>query len=226
MVNQDAIDDYTKNIIRMFQKANKFEIAEGCQWYAHARQLCLEVANMRGLPLSKVVGVVAALSPRLSWSHNLEAADKLIDTWLSNQKIKSNPMYGVVGFSNVLLDYKGWGFPRNKEKAIAVLDCESSDPEVIAVIVRGKAALKVNSFFWSILGSHDYVTVDGHAAGIAFGTRVVGVSLTATQYRVIAEAYLQVAEQLHLLPHQLQAITWLTYRRLYIEPFKEVAAQS
>ena len=98
----------------------------------------------------------------------------------------------------------------NKSKAITILNQTTEErPEDI---LGGK---KVVSFYRNICDPMDEepITVDGHAFCIAKGSREVGVRITPTAYDKVADAYRHVARNVGLVGNQVQAITWLTYRR-------------
>lgn len=91
------------------------------------------------------------------------------------------------------------------EKANAIR--EGADP----LIALGKG-MKTLSFYANILDPSDpvTVTVDTHAIKIAGINRdSVGKKL----YLAIADGYREVADYVGLLPQQVQAITWTTWRR-------------
>ena len=72
--------------------------------------------------------------------------------------------------------------------------------------------LKTRAFYGNILDPNDseIVTVDTHAIKIAGIDRdSVGKGL----YRAIADGYREAAEYVGILPQQMQAITWTTWRR-------------
>jgi hypothetical protein len=72
--------------------------------------------------------------------------------------------------------------------------------------------LKTRAFYVNILdpNNSDIVTVDTHAIKIAGINRdSVGVKL----YNAIADGYRECAEYVGILPQQIQAITWITYKR-------------
>jgi hypothetical protein len=71
---------------------------------------------------------------------------------------------------------------------------------------------KVMSFYLNLLGDGSAVTVDRHALRVAGlkGDKV----LTPKQYNALAQAYHKVAKRRKLKGYQVQAITWLVYRRV------------
>ena len=70
--------------------------------------------------------------------------------------------------------------------------------------------LKTRAFCLNILGFDQHVCIDRHAMTIA------GFSgnLTPKRYAEISEAYITAAYQLEISPANLQAITWVAYRRI------------
>ena|ERR1700675_2014060 len=51
---------------------------QGKQWYHEAHDFCLNLARDYNLPLDRVVGCLAALSPQCSWAVNKRATENLI----------------------------------------------------------------------------------------------------------------------------------------------------
>jgi hypothetical protein len=97
---------------------------------------------------------------------------------------------------------------------------ESAEPEAIESILKGR---KVTAFYRSIMGDPNAVCVDGHAYSVFIGQRIpttktpnIGKGL----YETIQRAYCLVADRSFdicghkLSPTQVQAVTWVTYRRL------------
>ena len=195
----------TRNISGMLQLANQADIEAGIEWYARAHRLASRLSEAYDLSLGQCVGVIAALSPNNKWSRNCIDAEAMIKAW----------SYGVDPTT-----VKVCTFNPNKAKAAEILALQDPSSVNIAAILNGR---KVSAFFLSIMGDPDAVCVDGHAYAIWIGERVpttqtpsIGVGL----YRDIARAYVLVAkrsEQLcgeKLTPTQVQAVTWVTYRRL------------
>jgi hypothetical protein len=101
-------------------------------------------------------------------------------------------------------------FTLNKVKALAIL--AGADP---LCTLKGN---KVRSFFSCVLNPQCYlVCVDGHAYGVAKGNgqRLQPKVIKDDEYLAISQAYQAVAAELNILPLQLQAITWLSYRRIH-----------
>jgi hypothetical protein len=77
---------------------------------------------------------------------------------------------------------------------------------------------KISAFFDNIMGG-DSVTVDGHARNIAYAERVGlksnAANIGKAEYRTIAQAYRDAAAILGIKACDLQAITWVTWRRIH-----------
>jgi hypothetical protein len=192
----------------MLQLASQADILSGLDWYKRAHKLGVRLIHAYdGLTLGQAVGVIAALSPNNKWIRNCTDAEAMIKAW----HMGADPM-GV----------KVCTFNPNKAKAAAILALTADDLETdtIAEILNGR---KVVAFYRSIMGDPDAVCVDGHAYAVWIGERVpttqtpsIGVKL----YADIARAYQLVAKRSYelcgvtLSPTQVQAVTWVTYRRL------------
>ena len=195
----------TRNIAGMLQLASQADIEAGIEWYARAHRLASRLSDAYDLSLGQAVGVIAALSPNNRWERNCADAEAMIKAWHHG----SDPSL-----------VKVCTFNTNKAKASAILDLADPSSINIAAILNGR---KVSAFFLSIMGDPDAVCVDGHAYAIWIGERVpttktpsIGVAL----YADIARAYVLVAKRSKelcgetLTPTQVQAVTWVTYRRL------------
>lgn len=194
----------TRHIAGMLQLASVADIAEGKHWYQRAYDLAVQLIHVyQPLTLGQAIGVIAALSPNNKWHRNCQDAERLIKAW-------------HVGAD--LMSVKVCTFNNNKQKAIAIL--ESPDSEAIESILNGR---KVVAFYRSISGYKDAVCVDGHAYAVFVGERIPTTKtpkLSAGLYDAIARSYILVSERSvelcghQLTPAQVQAVTWVTYRRL------------
>jgi hypothetical protein len=196
----------TRHISGMLQLASEADIFEGINWYQRAYDLAVRFIHAYdGLTMGQAVGVIAALSPNNRWERNCNDAEAMIKIWHSQGDYNS---------------IKVCTFNKNKQKAIDILSLESVDTEAIAGILKGQ---KVVAFYRSIMGDNNSVCVDGHAYAIFIGERIATSrtpSITPKLYETIQRAYKLVADRSDLLcghkltPTQVQAVTWVTYRRL------------
>jgi hypothetical protein len=196
----------TRNIAGMLQLASQSDIQAGIEWYDRAHKLGVRFIHAyEGLSLGQAVGVIAALSPNNKWERNCIDAEAMIKAW----------HYGADPTT-----VKVCTFNKNKAKAAAILNLDDPSSVNIAAILNGR---KVVAFFKSIMGDKEAVCVDGHAYAIWLGERIpttqtpsIGVAL----YADIARAYQLVAKRSYdlcgvtLSATQVQAVTWVTYRRL------------
>jgi len=195
----------TRHIAAMLALASQSDLAAGIEWYARAERLGHRLAHQYGCTFEQAVGVIAALSPNNRWARNCTDAESMIQAW-------------AVGADPLTVRVCTYGAMR--AKASSILQLASPDRETIAAILNGR---KITAFFLSITGQTDAVCVDGHAYAIWLGQRVpttktpaLGVKL----YADIARAYCVVAKRSTALcgealtPAQVQAVTWVTYRRL------------
>jgi hypothetical protein len=191
------------NILRVYHRASAFEIDAGLRWYftAHeeAKRLGNRISSLPGTihPILnertlRGAAIIAAVSPGLRWERNIEAAERIID--------------------GIGLEGLGVRWYDGVKKAQAILSGQPIDE-----VLKGN---KVRSFFANIAkpDNDKAVTIDGHAYAIWSAERKTldeTPGLSDSLYERIASDYRYAAEQVCVLPHQLQAITWTTWRRLH-----------
>ena len=197
----------TRNITGILSLATEADIFEGKEWYARAHRFGVQLIAAYDITMGQAVGVIAALSPNNKWERNCADADRLIEAYLSGHDLSLT---------------KVCTYNTNKQKAIDILslDTESLDSEAIVSILNGR---KITAFYRSIMGDPNAVCVDGHAYSVFIGQRIpttktpkIGKAL----YETIQRAYCLVADRSYeicghkLTPTQVQAVTWVTYRRM------------
>lgn len=172
-----------ENIVSVFDRATNEEVEHGLSWYLDANRIALDVGKG---DLKLGAGLLAVLSPRLKWNKNVEYA------------------YHAVEY--------GWPYPGMSaitNKVIRLLEGESAD-----TVVNGE---KTVSFYRNIVNPFsDDVTVDRHAIDIALATRHnddTRPSLSKSRYEELANAYRDAAKRCSIFPLELQAITWVAWRR-------------
>ena len=180
------------NILAVYNQASKEEMRAGIGWYADARDEADRLAETYGLTLNQTAGIIAAVSPGLRWENNAETAERII-------RKEALTGLGVRWYDGV-----------GKAKRIV----RGHNPDVV---LKGN---KVKAFYACILNPDNALSVciDGHAYAIWQGTRVTlddVPSLTDRLYHRIAGDYLAVAKLVKLSPCQLQAITWVAWRRMH-----------
>jgi hypothetical protein len=184
------------NLYRLYNQATEEEKQQGREWYMHAHEYARTLSERYGVTLWQAAGVLAALSPGCNWERNKAIAEELIAAYKRGNPL---PLVGSYGRKNVR-------------------KCER--------ILRGSPVMfvlggdKVISFYHNILDplSPSFVTIDRHAYDALQGTRTPEdkrFEIKHKRYRDAESAYTSAAATLGLLPSQLQATLWLTWRRLH-----------
>lgn len=194
------------NIVGTYLLSNSVEKSEGESWYARAYYAAESIANSTGVDVCKVAGVIAALSPNNRWERNLIDAENVCKVYIK-------------GDLDDVRQVKVCTYGKMLEKAIAVLECESEIE--IATILNGR---KISAFYECIMGYKEAVVVDGHAYSIWIGERLtmkqvpnIGKKLYANIVADYIAATAEINEKFNtnLMPFQVQAITWVTWKRLH-----------
>lgn len=182
----------TANIETVLATATDDEWADGLAWYSSAHDIAETVGRLlwprarnRSVATVKGAAIVAALSPQTSWDENVVRA---------------------LAFAR---GEEVGGLQDGLTKASRIVDGESPN-----LVLGGR---KVRSFWHNIVGNGHAVTVDRHAAAIVVGRPLTDASVKCLErigcYAQIAAAYRSVARKHGIQPCQLQAITWLAWRR-------------
>lgn len=189
------------NILAVHQLATLTEQADGRTWYDRARTIARELASRYGVHPAEAAGVLAALSPRNKWARNVADADALIAAY-------------VAGGADQARLTKVCTFGANKAKAIRILESGVlTDADVLAIL----SGPKLREFYGCIQGLAD-VCIDGHAYCIWQGERATLAdvpAIGAKLRREIKADYQAAAESLGMAASELQAVTWVTWRRLH-----------
>lgn len=202
-----------KNIIAMRRKAKPEDVAHGIAWYAEAYEQCRIMADRYDLPIYIVAGVVAALSPNNRWSTNVTNADDLINAWHNDD---TPDKVSVCTYNAMKL--KAWSILREMPDRYEENDTLIVDE--VKTILNGK---KIVCFYENIMGD-DTCTIDGHARNIAYNERVNltdnKTSIGVKEYANLQDAYRIAASRCRvngrrLKAYELQAITWVTWRKLH-----------
>ena len=162
--------------------------------------MAITLADRYEIKEEQAAGVIAALSPRNKWERNLIDAENLIAAY-------------VAGGAEACEDVKVCTFGANKAKAVRILEEAFADGGVF-IILSGP---KLKEFYGCIRGLDD-VCIDGHAYSIWFGDRVTLAKVPSIGKKLreeIKKDYLAVAKKNNLKGYEVQAITWVTHRRIH-----------
>lgn len=177
-----------ENLIAAFERATADDLAQGLGWYELARDIA---DSFDGVTREQGAGVIAAMSPMMSWGANITIARRLIARYVAG---KPQPL-------------SGFGLGANVAKAWAILRGEAP-----LVVLR---APKTRSFYQNIMGDPDAVTIDRWAVRAAEGDPTHPGTVSNAQYGRYADAYREAAVELDVHPRELQAAVWVYYRRTH-----------
>jgi hypothetical protein len=183
----------TQNILSVFSQASQEEVAAGKNWYKEVRTFCKAQAKEFNVSIEVVMAVLSALSPRNYWHNNVK--DTI--TVLSAVRDGKGPK-----------DVKVSTFPAFKEKAFRIV--QESKPNLV------KYSNKTNAFFDNIkYASSESVTIDVHAYSVYKGAITIAKQIPDKEYQKAQEAYQKAAKALGIRPYELQAVVWITWKRMH-----------
>jgi hypothetical protein len=179
-------------ILNVYERATDAQRSSGIEWYLSAHELASEMHRQypnRLKTVAHAAGVLAALSPNEGWTTNVSNAWTFLETDRSPS------------------------LPRSQEDAGFIT--AGFDPEW--VLFRGGVNFKVQSFYKNIADPETPgpVTIDRHAKGIVYddpGIAKLKPHATRVQYDAYELMYTKAASEVGMMPHQLQAVTWLAWR--------------
>lgn len=195
-----------KHILNVFNKASQSELIDGASWYKEAQIFSEHLNELFKVESPvKIAGIISALSPAVNWERNKVDAQNLLALYTSTGGNEEEILKGKFG------TYKN-----NVRKAIEILNLKHATKKKVGVILRGKTGYKTESFFYNIYDvNSEEVTIDRHAVKVANNVYKGGsVALSEKKYRLSERAYIKASKKVGLKPYQLQAVVWVTYRRL------------
>lgn len=169
--------------------------------YKEARLYAYDLSKAYNIRYSIACGIIAALSPRVRWEKNKLDADNLIRFLIGD--LENEPKFNTYGTM--------------VEKAKAIFHSDGTRKTILKLL-NGP---KISAFFLNIYESeNNSVTVDSWIYLAAHG-RYMSVkerpSVKITEFRDISRAIMELSLESGLKPYQVQAIAWLTMKRLTSE---------
>lgn len=159
-----------------------------------AHDFCSDLAKTYKSSIRQVVSILSILSPSNKWERNKEDTTSLYEHYTSGKSVD---------------ELKVCTYGHNKHKAWELLN---KNLEVFE-----SSGEKTLCFRDNIVNPHtsQRVTIDRWAARIAYRSRFnTIIQLNTKNYRILEGRFRKSAEYLGFLPHQVQAITWVTYKRM------------
>jgi hypothetical protein len=171
-------------IVETYGRATEAQTAAGRDWYPTAGRMCQTIADSAGVAQYSVALALAALSPRNPWKWNV--ADCYAFAHAAGDPAGEMPTTATTFVDN---RERAWYALRHGEAAWK------------------SAAPKVRAFVSAVTGNPLSVVVDVWAIRIA--TRGALDTVRGHEYGPVAAAYEDAARMLHIMPRDLQAITWV-----------------
>lgn len=192
------------NILEIYKQSTDNEIISGKLWYKQVNEISKLMSVKYNITEIQAAGIIASLSPGTNWNQNIIDANNLCSLLQVGKDIKSITVtsYG----QNKLKAHYLWLNPQLTEKEVFLI-----------VLGCAKQVNKTSSFFLNILHPEldDICTIDRHAYRINLGiTETLDLQLTENRYKVMNSAYKLACKQVHISAIELQAIVWLTFRRI------------
>lgn len=182
--------------------SKNFEISKN--WYSEANKFSQEISKNIGVSSVKISAVLSALSPSVSWDTNKKDAENMIKVFVN---------FGT--FENCSFST----YTQNALKAWNILNdikVESSKEIFNKYFNNGKSGFKTASFFMNIAEpqNENFVTIDRHQFAICRNLKKSSDGKTPSKkvYEILKNAHIETAKELKILPQELQAVTWSTYR--------------
>lgn len=182
--DEEAFQYYVRNIVSVWNIAQREEVDEGRRWYwtAHATALMLADGD-----IEVGAGLLAALSPQTAWWLNVELACEAFEAGTASRHTadstsKANRILAGVSPESVLPMHRKTGqFYR----------CIVDPADPVAVCIDRHA--------------HDV------AVGVPYGYWPRGLSAHG-RYALLAQCYWEAAQRVGEIPSVVQAVCWVTWR--------------
>ena len=183
-VHEASDSFFIENITDLYLDATRLgDDVASRDWYAKAHEDCDTIARVLDLPTDVFIGVVAALSPRMTWYYNIANAVRLVNG-LSTRAYGRNVAKGKRILAGELpLDVLGG----NKVRAF-----------YRNILSRGEDCSEVTIDTWALKAA---------MGKDAWGDKISGI--TDKQYRRLEDAYKSVAGKFGIPATELQAVTWV-----------------
>lgn len=181
----------TRRATAEYRRATEMQIEQGRNWYREANAIAVAHVVEYGVTIEQASGIIAALSPRMSWGSNVMFAERMLA-------------------SGGTLDHGCLG--RSLDQARRIYHGASP-----LEVMNGP---KTRAFYDAVLTAGQGAgpaVIDVHAWAMLTGVRG-GNPPTNRQYRVAAELMQRGADIVGESVHDFQAITWITWRHRWWRP--------
>ena len=195
-----------REIVAKFTLATSQEVQLGCDWYPSALAIASRISDKYGCSVEVAAGVIAALSPNNRWERNIIDAENIIKCWAAG------------GTDEDVLAVTCCTYSTMKQKALDIL---TRDIPIVEILNGPKIIEFFNCITNPMLND---VCIDGHAYSVWFGQRLtmkqvpnIGKKLRQQIKTDYVDACTFINEELNesFTPADIQAITWVTHKRIH-----------
>jgi len=185
-----------ENIEKVLAQADKTDLSEGMVAYTNYNLLLLNISKIYGVGFAQTVAAFVSLSPNNDYVGNLRSLVSLIQGIKAGKPVES---ITISPYKHCLL--------RAYDYMTGTKD-----------FLLETGGLKIKNFYCNILlpESKGYVTIDGHMHNVWRGkqTTMRESMLSQAKYDKISSDFKTVASRKKIIPNQLQAILWFTWKRI------------
>jgi hypothetical protein len=186
-----------QNLWEAYSKADNIDYESGRVAYYKYQTLMNALAKKFGCTTEQATAVFVSTSPNNDYKNNLRSTISILHGWKND-------------------------IPEHKIKISTYNHCRAR----ALTFLNGKDFLKstkgpkISSFFKNIVNPEDEtkpVTVDGHMVGAWAGKKILMKDAAVGQfdYKQIAQAVRELADNAGIWPCQFQAIIWFTWKRIH-----------
>lgn len=182
---QKQVTLYKRNILKTWRRVDENDVREGVNWYPTAYEIASQVGKG---DVVKGAGIIAAFSPMIKWSLNIEMAKNAVESG------------SFVGH-----------FKANNAKAFRIWQGE--DP--LKVLGGNKVRAFYKCIVSA--GECEVPVIDSHSIAVALNSfpndKQRSQYARGKYYDEFARAYVEVAKKLQVPVSVLQATTWVRWRK-------------
>jgi hypothetical protein len=176
---------YKRNILKTWRRVDENDVRDGVNWYPTAHTLAEQIGKG---DVKKGAGILAAFSPMVAWSLNVEMARNSVETGHFTGHFRAN---------NAKAE-RIW----NGEEPLRVLGGNKVRAFYQCILTAGEC---------------DTPVIDRHSIAVALNAfpsdKERSTYARGRWYDIFAKAYREVAAEIGIPVATLQAVTWVRWRR-------------
>ncbi len=212
---------FKANLLKWYGVAEKNGF-QGLYWYDGAHEFCQQLCDQFNIPIYQACGIVAAYSRNCGWSQNQIYAVRYLSKdktfkGLPNARVHSDAIMATKNYQECLSMFRNFQY---SDKAGAMVEGPVSAQKLLCFFLNlmvpdftvhveiQRTIKKRETYFAS--------TIDRHMGRVVWNDTSEGKFPTSKysgrKYAIIAHAMADLAEELSILPQQLQAVIWVAFR--------------